>query len=81
MRDDDEDGGETVNAMDLLVPGVGEFAGGSQREERLDVLLKKMDDQENLRIKTWTLKTTGEIWTYVDSGRYLMQGTDLDLRD
>jgi asparaginyl-tRNA synthetase len=52
MRDDDEDGGETVNAMDLLVPGVGEFAGGSQREERLDVLLKKMDDQENLRIKT-----------------------------
>jgi hypothetical protein len=47
----------------------------------LDVLLKKMDDQENLRIKTWTLKTTGEIWTYVDSGRYLMQGTDLDLRD
>ena len=31
MRDNDEDDGETVNAMDLLVPGVGELAGGSQR--------------------------------------------------
>lgn len=31
MRDNEEDGGETVNAMDLLVPGVGELIGGSQR--------------------------------------------------
>jgi asparaginyl-tRNA synthetase len=31
MRDNDQDGGETVNAMDLLVPGVGELVGGSQR--------------------------------------------------
>mmetsp|Transcript_28908 Transcript_28908/g.41423 ORF Transcript_28908/g.41423 Transcript_28908/m.41423 type:complete len:571 (-) Transcript_28908:216-1928(-) len=44
MRDNDEDGGETVNAMDLLVPGVGELVGGSQREERLEVLEKKMVD-------------------------------------
>ena len=33
-----DDGGETVSATDLLVPGIGEIIGGSQREERLDVL-------------------------------------------
>ncbi|CAB9516548.1 Asparagine--tRNA ligase [Seminavis robusta] len=44
MRDNEEDGGETVNAMDLLVPGVGELVGGSQREERLDVLEKKLEE-------------------------------------
>ncbi len=38
------DDGKTVAAMDLLVPGVGEIIGGSQREERLDLLEKKMDD-------------------------------------
>lgn len=36
------DDGKTVAAMDLLVPGVGEIIGGSQREERLDVLLARM---------------------------------------
>ena len=35
---------ETVAAVDLLVPGSGELMGGSQREERLDVLEKRMDD-------------------------------------
>jgi asparaginyl-tRNA synthetase len=44
MRDNEEDGGETVNAMDLLVPGVGELIGGSQREDRLDVLEQKIAD-------------------------------------
>jgi asparaginyl-tRNA synthetase len=34
---------QTVAAMDLLVPGSGELIGGSQREERLDFLLKRMD--------------------------------------
>ena len=38
------DDGKTVAAMDLLVPGVGEIIGGSQREERLDVLTARMDE-------------------------------------
>lgn len=36
------DDGRTVRAMDLLVPGIGEIVGGSQREERLDVLEENM---------------------------------------
>lgn len=42
MRINDDN--KTVAAMDLLVPGVGEIIGGSQREERLDVLEKKIDE-------------------------------------
>lgn len=38
------DDGKTVAAMDILVPGIGEIVGGSQREERLDVLEKRMTD-------------------------------------
>lgn len=38
------DDNKTVAAMDLLVPGVGEIIGGSQREERLDVLLARMEE-------------------------------------
>ncbi len=37
-----DEGGKTVSAMDVLVPSVGEIIGGSQREERLDVLLARM---------------------------------------
>ena len=40
MRQNDD--GKTVAAMDLLVPGVGEIIGGSQREERLDMLKSRM---------------------------------------
>lgn len=39
------DDGKTVRAMDVLVPGVGEIIGGSQREERLDVLEARMREQ------------------------------------
>ncbi|MFZ1750877.1 MAG: amino acid--tRNA ligase-related protein, partial [Saprospiraceae bacterium] len=42
MRMDDDD--RTVRAMDVLFPGIGEIIGGSQREERLDKLLKRMKE-------------------------------------
>ena len=42
MRVNDDQ--KTVAAMDLLVPGVGELIGGSQREERLDILEKRMEE-------------------------------------
>ena len=38
------DDGKTVAAMDVLAPGIGEIIGGSQREERLDVLDARMDE-------------------------------------
>eukprot|EP00577_Skeletonema_sp_RCC1716_P006677 CAMPEP_0113400100 /NCGR_PEP_ID=MMETSP0013_2-20120614/15931_1 /TAXON_ID=2843 ORGANISM="Skeletonema costatum, Strain 1716" /NCGR_SAMPLE_ID=MMETSP0013_2 /ASSEMBLY_ACC=CAM_ASM_000158 /LENGTH=582 /DNA_ID=CAMNT_0000285123 /DNA_START=171 /DNA_END=1919 /DNA_ORIENTATION=+ /assembly_acc=CAM_ASM_000158 len=61
MRDNDEDGGETVNAMDLLVPGVGELVGGSQREERMDVLVEKMKELD-LDVEDY--------WWYLDLRRF-----------
>jgi len=42
MNDDDK----TVAAMDVLAPGIGEIIGGSQREERLDVLDRRMDEMK-----------------------------------
>ena len=42
MRQNDDE--KTVAAMDLLVPGVGELIGGSQREERMDLLSKRMEE-------------------------------------
>ncbi len=42
LNDNTEPGKETVRAMDILFPGIGEIVGGSQREERYDVLLEKM---------------------------------------
>ncbi|MBI5622151.1 MAG: asparagine--tRNA ligase [Elusimicrobia bacterium] len=40
------DDGRTVAAMDVLVPGIGEIIGGSQREERLDVLDSRLDEMK-----------------------------------
>lgn len=61
MRDNDEDSGETVNAMDLLVPGVGELIGGSQREERLDKLEEKMGELG---------LNPSDYWWYLDLRRF-----------
>lgn len=55
------DDGKTVAAMDLLVPGVGEIIGGSQREERLDVLEKKMDEMG---------LSKEDYWWYLDIRKY-----------
>jgi asparaginyl-tRNA synthetase len=55
------DDGRTVRAMDVLVPKVGEIIGGSQREERLDVLVERMQEQ-HLRQEDY--------WWYLDLRRY-----------
>jgi asparaginyl-tRNA synthetase len=55
------DDGKTVRAMDVLVPRVGEIIGGSQREERLDVLEARMKEM-NLNPETY--------WWYLDLRRY-----------
>lgn len=61
LNDNTEPGKETVRAMDILFPGIGEIVGGSQREERYDVLVEKM-------------KTLGiddeELWWYLDTRRF-----------
>ncbi|MFD2551738.1 asparagine--tRNA ligase [Bizionia sediminis] len=53
--------GKTVRAMDILFPGIGEMVGGSQREERLDVLKEKMKAL-NIDEK--------ELWWYLDLRKY-----------
>ena len=55
------DDGKTVAAADCLVPGIGEIIGGSQREERLDVLVKRMQE---LGMKE------EDYWWYLDLRRY-----------
>ncbi|OGN65918.1 MAG: asparagine--tRNA ligase [Chlamydiae bacterium RIFCSPLOWO2_01_FULL_28_7] len=55
MRNNDDN--KTVAAMDILVPKIGEIVGGSQREERYDVLLKKMQEKNlDLEIYKWYLE-------------------------
>lgn len=53
--------GKTVRAMDILFPGIGEIVGGSQREERYDVLVEKM---KMLGIEE------EELWWYLDTRRF-----------
>lgn len=59
MRINDDN--KTVRAMDILFPGIGEIVGGSQREERLDVLKKRIT-QLNIDEK--------ELWWYLDLRKY-----------
>ena len=59
MRLNDDD--KTVRAMDVLFPGIGEIIGGSQREERLDVLKKRMSEM-GIDEK--------ELWWYLDLRKY-----------
>ena len=59
MRQNDD--GKTVAAVDLLVPGIGEIIGGSQREERLDILKQRMKDLG---------LNEEDYWWYVDLRKY-----------
>lgn len=59
MRQNDD--GKTVRAMDILFPGIGEIVGGSQREERLDKLVTRMNE---MKIPTHELE-----W-YLDTRRF-----------
>jgi asparaginyl-tRNA synthetase len=57
----DANGRETVRAMDILFPGIGEIVGGSQREERLDKLEQRMDEMGIPK---------DELWWYLDTRRF-----------
>jgi asparaginyl-tRNA synthetase len=62
------DDGKTVRAMDVLFPGIGEIVGGSQREERLDVLTQKMKDLGIDEKELWWYLDTRKFGTAVHSG-------------
>jgi asparaginyl-tRNA synthetase len=55
------DDGKTVAAMDILFPGIGEMIGGSQREERMEVLKQRMDEMG---------VPQDELWWYLDTRRF-----------
>ena len=60
--------GKTVRAMDILFPGIGEIVGGSQREERLDVLKEKMAELNIPEEELWWYLDTRKFGTCVHSG-------------
>ena len=60
--------GKTVRAMDVLFPGIGEIAGGAQREERLDVLKEKMAALDIDEKELWWYLDTRKFGTAVHSG-------------
>jgi len=60
--------GKTVRAMDILFPGIGEIVGGSQREERLDVLKEKMKALDIPEEELWWYLDLRKFGTAVHSG-------------
>ena len=62
------DDGKTVRAMDLLVPGVGEIIGGSQREERYDVLMGKIREMGLNEEEYWWYLELRKFGTATHSG-------------
>jgi asparaginyl-tRNA synthetase len=66
MRLNDDE--KTVRAMDVLFPGIGEIAGGSQREERYDVLLSKMKEGGVDEKELWWYLETRKLGTCKHSG-------------
>ena len=62
------DDGKTVRAMDILFPGIGEIVGGSEREERLEVLLKKIKEVGIDEKELWWYTDLRKFGTAVHSG-------------
>ena len=62
------DDGKTVRAMDVLFPGIGEIAGGAQREERFDVLVEKMKALDIDEKELWWYLDLRKFGTAVHSG-------------
>ncbi|BFQ93100.1 asparagine--tRNA ligase [Gallibacterium anatis] len=62
------DDGKTVAAMDVLAPGIGEIIGGSQREERLEVLDKRMDEMGLKKEDYWWYRDLRRYGTVPHSG-------------
>ena len=62
------DDGKTVRAMDILFPGIGEIVGGSQREERYDVLKQKIADLNMDEQTLWWYLDLRKFGTAVHSG-------------
>ena len=60
--------GETVRAMDILFPLIGEIVGGSQREENLELLEKRMDEMGVDKKELWWYLETRKFGTCVHSG-------------
>ncbi|GAK91984.1 asparaginyl-tRNA synthetase [Nonlabens ulvanivorans] len=68
LNDPDSEGRETVRAMDILFPGIGEIIGGSQREERYDVLKDKMDTMGIPEEELWWYLETRKFGSVTHSG-------------